>query len=262
MCYYKRSTLKGPAENPKERKNNMKKNVYLLVITIIVALLCGCSAKETVDDIIRGKDYYSDANFQSREVYKKTMSEASKELSESSIENLKGFTSMVNLVSRTVWGRAPMRVTFAFQDLEYGGVKIFSFEDRDVFRRLDDNGSRRKLYAAQLELKVLAQLKCWEPSKYKALSVIVAWDQERRFGSTLTHSVCDLDGDGVWDYYSPDLHYDRPAEEDVESDFCRKRPLDDQYGSAVAIKSEERIRDVPLLDHTTFYDIQNAMKES
>jgi hypothetical protein len=243
----------------------MKKNVYLLVIVIIVivTLLCGCSAKETVDDVIRGKDYYSDANFQSKEVYKETISEASKELSDSNIEDLKGFTSMVNLVSRTVWGRAPMRVTFAFQDLEYGGVKIFSFEDRDVLRRLDDDGSRRKLYAAQLELKVLAQLKCCEPSKYKALSVIVAWDQERRFRSTLTHSVCDLNGDGIWDYYSPDLYYDRPAEDDiVESELCRKRPLDDPYGSVLVIKSEERIRNVPPLDHTTFYDIQNAMKES
>lgn len=243
----------------------MKKNVYLLVITVIVALLCGCSAKGTVDDIIRGKDYYSDANFQSKEVYKETMSEASKELSDSNIEDLKSFTSMVNLVSRTVWGDAPMRVTFAFQDIEYGGVKVLSFEDRDVLRRLDDNGFRRELYAAQLELKILAQLKCWEPSRYKALSVIVAWDQERRFGPTLTHSVCDLDGDGVWDYYSPDLHYDRPAEEyevEVEPDFCKKRPLDDQYGSVVVVRSGKYIRDVPPLDRETFYDIQKVMKES
>ena len=243
----------------------MKKMICVFVIfVILITLLCGCSAKGTVDDIIRGKDYYSDTGLYSNQNYKKTLSMVAKELSESNIEDIGSFTLMADLVSRTVWGRAPMKVTFAVQDLRYGGVRTLSFKDLEIRRKLDDNGPWRELYAAKVKIDVINQLKPLQ-SRFNVVSVIVEWNQKQMFGSVLTHSVCDLNGDGVWDYYSPDLHYNELIDhydEIAESDLCKKLLLDDQYGSVVVVKSGKSIRDVPPLAHETFYDIQKAMKES
>lgn len=238
----------------------MKKIVRIfIVIVTLTTLLCGCSAKGTVDDIIRGKDYYSDTGLYSNQTYRKTLSKVAKELSESNIENIGSFTSMAGLVSRTVWGRAPMRVTFAIQDIRYGGTRTFSYEDTELRRRLDDNGLWRKLYAAQVEIRAVNILKPLMPRRYNVVGVIVTWEQERIMASTLTHSVCDFDGDGKWDYYSsaPIDYYGGVGEPDNPFE---RRILDDAYETEVVIVSEGDLIEMPLLEYYTFYDIQKAMK--
>ena len=239
----------------------MKKNVYLLVIVIIVivTLLCGCSARGTVDDIIRGKDYYSDTGLYSNRTYRETLSKVAKELSESNIENIGQFSVMARLVSQTVWGRAPMKVTFVIQDIRYGGTRTFSYEDTELRRRLDDNGLWRKLYAAQVEMRAVNTLKPLMPQRYNVVGVIVTWEQERIMASTLTHSVCDFDGDGKWDYYSsaPIDYYGGVGEPDNPFET---RILDDAYETEVVIVSENDLIEMPPLANYTFYDIQKAMK--
>lgn len=249
----------------------MKKNLFLVMFIFVVAFnLCGCSVAEAshtfaqsvedkYDDIVRGIGYYSDTPLYHDSDFNKDLSAVSVALSESNIENIGQFSVMARLVSQTVWGRAPMKVTFVIQDVRYGGTRTFSYEDTELRRRLDDNGLWRKLYAAQVEMRAVNILKPLMPQRYNVVGVIATWEQERIMASTLTHSVCDFDGDGKWDYYSsaPIDYYGGVREPDNPFE---RRILDDAYETEVVIVSEDDLIEMPPLEYYTFYDIQKAMK--
>ena len=237
----------------------MKKIFVVIMMFAVITLLCGCSVNETVDNLVRSKDYYSDTGLYSNQTYRQTVANVAKELSESNIENTGQFSVMARLVSQTVWGRAPMEVTFVIQDIRYGGTRTFSYEDTELRRRLDDNGLWRKLYAAQVEMRAVNTLKPLMPQRYNVVGVIVTWEQERIMASTQTHSVCDFDGDGKWDYYSsaPIDYYGGVGEPD---NSFERRILDDAYKTEVVIVSEDDLIKMPPLEKYTFYDIQKAMK--
>ncbi len=268
MCYYgKTSTLKGPA---KKGGIKMRKNIFSIILIFAVAfVLCGCDVAETshtfaqivedkYDDIVRGIEYYSDTPLYRNDDFKRSLSAALAALSESNIENIGEFSAMARLVSRTVWGRAPMKVTFAIQDVKYGGIHTISYEDTEPRRCLDDDGLWRQLYAAQVEMWAVNKMKPLMPQQYNVVSVIVTWRPERMILPAPTHSVCDLDGDGEWDYYSS-------APINFSSGGGRSNAsfaLEDPFGTEVVIASEDDLIEMPPLEHTTFYDIQKVMKES
>ncbi len=249
----------------------MRKNLFLVIIIFVVVFcLSGCSVGETFyafaqgvedkyDDTIRGIGYYSDTPLYHDSDFNKDLSAVSVALSESNIENIGQFSVMARLVSQTVWGRAPMKITFVIQDVRYGGTRTFSYEDTELRRRLDDNGLWRKLYAARVEMRAVNMLKPLMPQRYNVVGVIVTWEQERIMASTLTHSVCDFDGDGKWDYYSsaPIDYYGGVREPDNPFE---RRILDDAYETEVVIVSEDDLIEMPPLEKYTFYDIQKAMK--
>lgn len=266
MCYYgKTSTLKGPA-----KKGGIKMRKNILLIFAVVFCLSGCGVRETfytfaqgvedkVDWVVRNSVYYSDTPLYRDENVSALLSATSKALSEANIENVNQFSRMVRLVSRTVWGRAPLEITFAVQDIEYGGIRTFSYEDSGEKRCLDDDGLWSKLYAAKLGLEAVNTLKPMTPQRFNVVSVIVTWRPERMILPAPTHSVCDLNGDGEWDYYSS-------APIDFSSGGGRSNASfaleEDPFGTEVVIASESDLVEMPPLEYTTFYDIQKIMKES
>lgn len=245
----------------------MRKNI--LLIFAVVFCLSGCGVRETfytfaqgvedkVDWVVRNSVYYSDTPLYRDENVSALLSATSKALSEANIENVNQFSRMVRLVSRTVWGRAPMKVTFAIQDVKYGGIHTISYEDTEPRRCLDDDGLWRQLYAAQVEMWAVNKMKPLMPQQYNVVSVIVTWRPERMILPAPTHSVCDLNGDGEWDYYSS-------APIDFSSGGGRSNAsfaLEDPFGTEVVIASESDLVEMPPLEKYTFYDIQKAMKKT
>lgn len=174
----------------------MKK--FLAMVIVICVFLCGA--------LFCGCEKLSYNNFPNSmwETYRQLTEKADTALHNSNINDVAAFERETSLLAYTVDKNVPFEVTFLYRDYARDDVTVLPAINCRA--SVLDEYRYREMFKANLTLRILDVL---SESKISddgdIVGMIVHWERESFFGKKSYYSICDFDGDGVWDYRVRDI---------------------------------------------------------
>lgn len=170
------------------------KKFYISVFIFLVLLICNsCSLQKLGEDNFPGmRD----------EEFKTTINQAEIDLKESIIVNPETLRMQAKNVAYTVEKDTPFSVTFLYlEDNGYARALSPTYGHCSYMNSYE----YRELLKAELYEKVIERLNEERDDEYlpgEVIASILEWGEPG-----YCRSLCDLDGDGIWDYYTEDSAY-------------------------------------------------------
>lgn len=166
-------------------KKKMKKTFSILAFMLSVALLVGCSADTLTEN--NYPDYWKQRLHEETE---STMID----LTNSNIRNIGDFEKQVKLVAYTIEKNKPFSIAFLYSG-ESGNVYTLP-EIQDEYRLMNSHEYREELKNT-ITNEVLGRLEELQMESGDVVATILTWNPSNDYTNV---SLCDLDGDGSWDY--------------------------------------------------------------
>lgn len=212
----------------------MKKLVAVVMI-ITVTMLTGCGMESLLENNFPASlegEYISINN------------EANVALLNSNIKDAAMFNGEMHLVAYSAKRQVPSEAIFLYYDEDAG--RVYPLQAVKIELAYKNAEEYPEMLASVITLNVLDLLGESQCGRGDVVGVIMNWEKPRLFGGSTRRSVCDLDGDGMWDYCAKEDHsiyYTSPTSSSLAvAEDSQPRRIFDDY-NIVGIKAEGGIDD-------------------
>lgn len=172
---------------PKVEGKNLKK-IFGFIMVLIIVVLAGCG----------------DNNFPKAEYgnYNRVRSAAETALLNSRITKPGEFSKLTAEIAYTVERDRVYQVEFLYEEESGGVCTILSGQ---WHQSLMNEKEYRELLRANLTITFLELLDYYDLKSGRAVGAILEWKKMDLSGNVVKeYALCDLDGDGIWDYLTSD----------------------------------------------------------
>ena len=166
----------------------MKKIFIVFLFIVVFVMLSGC-----------GENNFPKTEYDN---YYRTLNDAETALVNSRITDLATFSKLTTEIAYSLEKDRDYKVEFLYEE-ESGRVRTIS--SGQWHQRLMNEREYRELLRANLTITFLELLDYYNLKSGRAVGAILEWKKRDLSGNVVKeYALCDLDGDGIWDYLTSD----------------------------------------------------------
>lgn len=166
----------------------MKKIFIVFLFIVVFVMLSGC-----------GENNFPKTEYDN---YYRTLNDAETALVNSRITDLATFSKLTTEIAYSLEKDRDYKVEFLYEE-ESGRVRTIS--SGQWHQSLMNEKEYRELLRANLTITFLELLDYYDLKSGRAVGTILEWKKRDLSGNVVKeYALCDLDGDGIWDYLTSD----------------------------------------------------------